>query len=121
MPMKRLAAVAICVGCAMSTTGFRATGVEAAGATQEIRGLVESAAPRWSASEGWRVEQEPAVIIGNDVGPEPYLLYGVETALLLPGGGVMVVSWGTHDLRYFSADGEHLRTVGGRGQGPGEF
>jgi len=87
----------------------------------EALGLVESSAPSWSASQAWRVDATPAVVIGNDQGPEPYLLYRVQTALLLPGNGVVVASAGSYDLRYFAADGTHLRTVGGRGQGPGEF
>lgn len=88
---------------------------------QERLGLVESSTPLWPADQEWLVEPEPALVIGNDRGPEPYLLYGVESALLLPQRGVVVSSRGSRDLRYFGVDGEHRRTVGGRGEGPGEF
>lgn len=98
-----------------------APGTERESAVPDALGVIESTAPLWSSSTNWIVSEEPETVIGNDTGPAPYLLYGVQTAILLPTGGVVVASRGTRDLRYFTEDGIHQRTVGGHGQGPGEF
>ena len=39
----------------------------------------------------------------------------------LVGGEVVVLEGSLSELRFFSEDGEHIRTIGGRGEGPGEF
>ena len=36
-------------------------------------------------------------------------------------GRLVVTNGGSADVRYYAADGAHLRTTGRRGQGPGEF
>lgn len=83
--------------------------------------LVESRAPRWSAADGWRVDAEPDVTIGEADGAPEYALDGVVGAVRLANGHIVIANFNTHDLRTYDADGRHLRTVGRRGDGPGEF
>jgi len=63
----------------------------------------------------------PEVRIGQVSGEEPYLLHYVSDATRQSDGSIVAVNCGAADVRYFGADGTHIRTVGRRGQGPGEF
>lgn len=48
--------------------------------------------------------------------------FGRVSAIALgPGGTVFVADAGNHEIRVFGLDGEHLRTFGRGGEGPGEF
>ena len=69
----------------------------------------------------WRIGPEPAVTIGRAEGDEPYLLYRAWDALRLADGRIVVLNDGTQELRVFDADGTHVATWGGAGDGPGEF
>jgi hypothetical protein len=59
--------------------------------------------------------------IGRVEGDEDYDLHQVTGALRLGGGTVVVGNSGTLELRFYDREGRHLRSVGGRGGGPGEF
>lgn len=83
--------------------------------------IAESAAPAWPEGGGWRVAPEPAVRIGALEGDEAYQLFRVSQALRLADGRIVVVNSGVPDIRYYDADGRHLKTVGREGSGPGEF
>ena len=83
--------------------------------------IVESVAPLRSGAEERTFPAEPALQIGELEEEGPYLFHSVRTALLLEDGGFLVADGGARELRYFDAGGEHVRTVGGQGGGPGEF
>jgi hypothetical protein len=61
------------------------------------------------------------VVIGSLDGPEGDQLYRVRGASRLPDGRIVAASDGTRDLRVFASDGSHLASIGGEGEGPGEF
>ena len=54
-------------------------------------------------------------------GDAPYQLHRVSGAVRLPDGRIVIANGGSNELRYFTADGRHLRSVGREGDGPGEF
>jgi hypothetical protein len=83
--------------------------------------VVENLAPRWKAGEGWRLSEAPLVRIGAIEGESGYLLLGARSALRLGDGTIVVSNTGTEEIRFFDAQGRHLRTAGGKGGGPGEF
>ena len=83
--------------------------------------IVENARPATGSRLDWRVGAAPAVSIGRREGDEAYQLYGVEDATRLSDGRIVVANAGTSELRVFSADGGHLDSWGGVGEGPGEF
>lgn len=83
--------------------------------------VVESSAPAWGADTTWSVTAEPAVSIGVVDGPPEYQLSDVADVLRLPDGRILVADGGTSELRYYGPDGEFLRSVGARGEGPEEF
>lgn len=83
--------------------------------------IVESASPRWGPGEGWRVRETPQLTIGDVEGDPRYELFRVAGAIRLSDGRIVVANGGTLQLRVYSASGEHLRDLGRRGSGPGEF
>lgn len=83
--------------------------------------ITENARPADGSRLGWEVGSEPAVTIGAVEGEEPYLLQWVRSAFRLSDGRIVVANGGTHELRVFTSTAIHLRTWGGRGQGPADF
>jgi hypothetical protein len=83
--------------------------------------IVENIDPVWRDEEGWKVAPEPSLMIGEVDGPDAYLLHGVRGALRLDDGRVVVANGGSNEIRVFDAAGRHQLTMGGPGEGPGEF
>lgn len=83
--------------------------------------IVENPRPADGSRLNWRVGPEAAVTIGRREGEDPYLLHGVTDATRLSDGRIVVVSYGTFELRVFDESGIHVDTWGGRGEGPNEF
>jgi hypothetical protein len=63
----------------------------------------------------------PSLSIGTVSGEAAYQFTNPVGAVRLSHGGFAVVDRQSRELRYFDAEGAHLATVGGRGDGPGEF
>ncbi len=59
--------------------------------------------------------------IGGDLDDPDQQLFGVVDAALLSDGRIVAANAGMHELRYFAPDGALERSVGGEGEGPGEF
>lgn len=105
---------AACVDSAPASPGSEVR--DSAGVT-----IVTNQTPAVDAPPLWTLEPEPAVAIGVLDGAEPYLLSGVRKAVRLEDGRIVVANQGTMELRFYDADGSHLGSVGGEGEGPGEF
>lgn len=69
----------------------------------------------------WELATPPLMEIGVADGNPDYQLFRVVGAVLRPDGSVVVANAGTHELRFYDSSGTHTRTVGGEGDGPGEF
>lgn len=74
-----------------------------------------------SPEESWVVEAEPFLTIGGVSAAPPAMFTVVTQASRFGDGRLVVLESETSELRFFDAEGEHLRTAGGRGEGPGEF
>ncbi|MCY4574961.1 MAG: hypothetical protein OXF01_19480, partial [Gemmatimonadetes bacterium] len=84
--------------------------------------IIENPRPAEGSRLGWRVGPEPAVTIGAAEGEEPYLLQHAIGATRLSDGRIVVADYGSMELRIFDgASGTHLTTLGGVGEGPGEY
>lgn len=84
--------------------------------------IVESAATAgWAAGEAWTVSSEPTMEIGSGRRGEADQLHRAFSAVRQSDGTVVVANGGTGELRFYGADGQHLRSVGRTGEGPGEF
>ena len=83
--------------------------------------IIENPRPPDGSRLGWRIGPEPTVSIGQLEGEEPYLLHRAFRSFRMPDGRIVVANVGTEQIRMFDALGNHLRTWGGTGEGPGEF
>ena len=65
--------------------------------------------------------REPSLTIGVLDGPEEYQLFRARSAIRLDDGRIVVANGGSSELRFYDAEGRFLYSVGGEGEGPGEF
>jgi len=112
-----LGMLAIIPACSGADGGQAAATVarDSAGVT-----LVENPSPPDGESERspFHVGAEPSLTLG---GSDDDPLFRVTGVLRLSDGTIVVANSGSSQLRYYTATGELLRTVGGKGGGPGEF
>jgi hypothetical protein len=80
-------------------------------------GILITTSPRPSVE--WTLGS-PIVNIGDADGDPAYDLYRVRDVLRLPDGRIVVLDFNS-EIRFYDARGTHLRTVGRRGRGPGEY
>lgn len=97
-----------------STSGFTLS--DSSGIT-----IATSEAEAWAAGQGWRLSEDPELEIGQVDGPKDYQLYRVGSGVRLEDGRIVVGNTGSLELRFYDAAGGHLFSVGGDGEGPGEF
>lgn len=76
---------------------------------------------RTGSLEQWAVAPAASAVVGGPDEREDYQLFRVTGATRLSDGRIVIANGGTSDLRYYSSDGDHLLTVGGEGDGPGEM
>ena len=74
----------------------------------------------WREGEGWTLVEEVRIGSADEEGPELFgdWLAGVEVDGL---GRMWVADVQASEIRVFSAEGRHVRTIGRKGGGPGEF
>jgi hypothetical protein len=87
------------------------------------RGDGQISPDREDASEpaAYLLSEVPLVRIGGHDDRPAYQLQYPVGAVPLSDGRIVIADAGFRELRYFDEEGRHLRTVGGSGQGPGEF
>ncbi|MEZ4417947.1 MAG: hypothetical protein R3E10_19490 [Gemmatimonadota bacterium] len=83
--------------------------------------IVTSVAPAWHEGEEWRLGPDPALVLGGSGAPEEEQLWQVAGLARAPDGRLVVSLAGASEVRVYSGNGERLVTLGGAGQGPGEF
>ena len=83
--------------------------------------IASSSAPHWKPGEGWRVDSLPLLDIGGAEGPPQAQFTEIAATLLLPDRGVLVAEGADATLRFFDSAGTAVRTVGRKGEGPGEY
>jgi hypothetical protein len=74
-----------------------------------------------AAGAAWKVSESPTVEIGTFEGEPAYQLFQATSVARLGDGRIVVANGGTKEVRYYGPDGRHLKSVGGDGDGPGEF
>lgn len=117
MPVVALAGPVLLVGCGAGGGGGTVVR-DSAGVT-----LVENdvTRPAWG-DRGWRVAEPPLLSVGDDESPEGYsALSGMTQAQLLPSDELVVADGQGAQVLVFGPDGAFRRSVGRRGEGPGEF
>jgi len=69
----------------------------------------------------WRLADGPSLMIGEVEGDAAYELFNVRTAVRTEDGRIVVANSGTLEIRVFDESGRFLQSIGGPGEGPGEF
>jgi hypothetical protein len=83
--------------------------------------IVENRGGRWGEGDGWRLSDEPVMRIGVAEGDPLYQMDRVRAALRLGDGRIVVANAGSHQIRWYDANGRHVASAGGEGGGPSEF
>lgn len=78
-------------------------------------------AAEWQPVSTWQVSDSTLLSIGGAEAAGEAVLHGARHATRLGDGSVVIADGTSREVRFFGADGGHLRTVGGQGSGPGEF
>ena len=73
------------------------------------------------AAPAWSVDTASDFSVGHIETDPAHQLFEVTGATRLPDGTTIIANNGSFDLRFFDAQGKHMRTVGRKGGGPGEF
>ena len=110
------AGVACVLGCAASDAGERVTLRDSAGVA-----IVESSAPAWGDSAGWRVSPVPLLEIGTPGAMPADEFQRIDGALRLRDGRIVVADGGAGTLRMFGPEGTLRWSAGRPGDGPGEY
>lgn len=79
--------------------------------------LVEVAGRFLDSLPVWSLSAEPLVTIGERVAEDPYMFGGVEDALRLHTGEIVIVEEFDFEFRVFGSDGGFRRAFGGMGRG----
>ena len=83
--------------------------------------IVENTGPAWSEATRWRLSDESVLTIGAPEAETEYQLFGVRGLVRLLDGRIVLPNTGSQEIRWYDAQGVHVRSVGGEGEGPGEF
>jgi hypothetical protein len=69
------------------------------------------------------IAAEPDLVLGGGgaFGDPDYEFFQIRGVSQLRDGTLVVANWSSSELRFYGADGHFLRSVGGEGEGPGEF
>lgn len=119
---RRAAAAFLAAAAVVGATACARADADAPPSTATVRDsagitLVENGAP----TETWTVDSLPVVDIGVLDGAPEYQLFRTVAGTRLSDGRIVVANAGTAELRWYDADGRHLVSAGGDGDGPGEF
>ncbi len=69
----------------------------------------------------WTLGAQPLLSIGVDAGEQAYMFTDIGDVSLLADGSIVVAARATAEIRVFDDRGALVRSIGRRGQGPGEF
>ena len=83
--------------------------------------VVATEISKWESEPSWVLSTEPAVRIGAMEGDDPYLFADIAGVVGLADGRIVVADGLSREIRFFSSAGEFVRSVGGTGDGPGEY
>ncbi len=113
---KLLVAFLAAIGCSSANNQSSAIQRDSAGIQ-----IVQSAQPKWSPDEAWKVDSLPVLdLAAAGTGPD-YRFFRVRDAATLPDGRIAVANAGTNEVRLYGSDGRFLLATGREGKGPGEY
>lgn len=113
-----LSAILVVSACAQPPAQSPFATRDSAGVT-----IAVSTAPRWQAapSEAWVVSEDPTLDLSATGSGPDHEFYRVADIARLLDGRIAVANSGSHQIRIYSSQGEHIASTGREGEGPGEF
>ena len=75
----------------------------------------------WASDASCALSDEPTLSLGTTEGAAPHMFFQVRDASRLSDGSVAVLDGCSREVRVFGETGAHLVSMGGAGEGPGEF
>ena len=108
--------------CTLAACGTD-SGPSGAGPRTVVERIGDTTVVRTLAGSVWGAEAAlvPEVSIGALDGPEEYLFGSIWSIAVDGDRNVYVFDEQAHDIRVYDATGAYVETLGGRGEGPGEF
>ena len=112
---------------ALAAVAALLTACDAPSATPPTASATDSAGIEIVTSDPWNPEalcslsETPTLSLGAAEGDGPHAFFQVLHAARLSDGAVAVLDGSSGEIRVFGEAGEHLRSMGRRGEGPGEF
>ncbi len=122
-PLRRRSSPLLIGAICTIAAGLRPGEVEA----QRARSVVDSAgvsivtSDPFAADRRCAVGEAPFFSVGDALGNERYEFYRLRGMARLSDGSVAVIDRRDQRVRIFNQNGEFVRSMGGRGEGPGEF
>ena len=83
--------------------------------------IIEALRPLWGDSSLWSINPDPHVDLTRSGDGTSHEFFRVRDVRQRPDGSVVVADRGSQEVRLYSSSGESLGSVGGAGDGPGEF
>lgn len=83
--------------------------------------ILTSTAPAWGSQQAWQVSLESELTIGTIIGSPETAFGSIAAVGWLPDGRIYVGDDQALAIRVFTPGGQYQQTIGGEGQGPGEF
>lgn len=108
--------------CTLAACGTD-SGPSGVGPRTVVERIGDTTVVRTLAGSVWGAEAAlvPEVSIGALDGPEEYLFGSIWSIAVDGDRNVYVFDEQAHDIRVYDATGAYVETLGGRGEGPGEF
>lgn len=83
--------------------------------------IVENVSPLWTARTARHLNPAPSLTIGSAAGSAEEQFGGLQDAVRLSDGSIVVADEKNSELRVFGGTGKFVRKIGQRGEGPGDF
>ena len=83
--------------------------------------IIEALRPLWGDSSLWSIDPDPRVDLTRSGSGPSHEFFRVRDVRQRPDGSAVVADRGSQEVRLYSSSGEFLGSVGGTGDGPGEF
>lgn len=117
-PLARLALALLLPACGSADANGRWAGTRETLPNGAVR-VTNPAQGIWSEGTSWQLVQE--LVLGDMEGPEATVFASISGLEVDAQGRIYVLDRQANEMRIFTPDGAHVRTVGRSGGGPGEY
>lgn len=80
--------------------------------------IVESVSPAWESDDGWKVAESPVFRLGDN---DSIWFHGIRDTKMWPDRTIAIAERSSQQIRLFDLNQREMESLGGMGDGPGEF